>query len=123
MKYIFDPALPGQVRKILPLFTELAKAHTALEYLDTVCTVLNYIGKASTHYWIEQGIKQGRIQSSQDNILDLIDIRFSGGDEEMKTQVTAVSDLTILRQVYREAAAAVSLAAFMETLAALTATE
>jgi predicted transposase/invertase (TIGR01784 family) len=36
MKYIFDPALRGRLGEILTLFTELAEAQTALEYLRTV---------------------------------------------------------------------------------------
>jgi hypothetical protein len=74
-------------------------------------------------YWIEQGVEQGRIQNVQDNILDLIDVRFSGVNEALKGRVMAVSDPTLLRQLHLEAATAVSLAAFMETLVALTASE
>jgi flagellar biosynthesis/type III secretory pathway protein FliH len=72
---------------------------------------------------IEQGIEQGRIQNLQDNILDLIDIRLGGVNEELAEQVTALSDPTLLRQLLREAATAVSLVVFVERLGALTAAE
>jgi hypothetical protein len=53
----------------------------------------------------------------------LIDIRLGGVNEELAERVTAVSEPTILRQLHREAATAVTLAVFVQKLAALTAAE
>lgn len=144
LKYIFDPALRGRFAEIITLFTELAEARTALEYLETV---LYYVGRASTHlapeemltivrealadkgsdvmqtvadYWIEQGIEQGQVQILHDNILELIDIRFGGTSEAVTEQITAVANITILRQLHREAATAATLDAFTERLTAMT---
>jgi len=72
---------------------------------------------------IEQGIEQGRIQNLQDNILDLLEIRFGEVDEAVEVVVTAVTHPDILRQLLREAATAVSLAVFVEKLGALTTAE
>jgi hypothetical protein len=69
---------------------------------------------------LEQGLEQGRIQNLQDNILDLLDIRFGEVSEEVEEVVTAVTNPNILRQLLREAVTAVSLTAFTDKLTALT---
>ena len=144
LKYIFDPDLRGRLGEIISLFADLAEAQTALEYLETV---LYYIGQASTHlapeemitivqaaladkesdimqtvadHWIEQGIEQGQKRILHDIILELIDVRFGRPSEELAEQITAVSNITLLRQLHREAATAFTLAAFTQKLAALT---
>jgi hypothetical protein len=143
LKYIFDPALRGRLEEIFLMFRDLAEAETALEYLRTV---LYYIGKASAHlqpdemvtivqqtltdegneimqtvadYWIEQGIEQGRIQNLQENILDLLRIRFELTGEEVAERITAVTDPTILRQLHRRAATAETAVAFLDALTKL----
>jgi predicted transposase/invertase (TIGR01784 family) len=140
LKYIFDPALRGRLEEIFLMFRELAEAETALEYLRTV---LYYVGNANTtltaeemvtivqhtmadegdeimqrvaDHWIEQGIEQGRIQNLQENILDLLRIRFDLEGEEITERITAVTDPTILRQLLRRAATAETAVAFLDTL-------
>jgi hypothetical protein len=71
-------------------------------------------------HWIEQGIEQGQKRILHDIILELIDVRFGRPSEELAEQITAVSNITLLRQLHREAATAFTLAAFTQKLAALT---
>jgi predicted transposase/invertase (TIGR01784 family) len=65
---------------------------------------------------IEQGIERGRIQNLQENILDLLRIRFELTGEEIGERITAVTDPPILRQLHRQAATAETAVAFLDTL-------
>ncbi len=69
---------------------------------------------------LEQGLEQGRIENLQDNILDLLAIRLGKISEAVEKRITAVTNTTLLRQLLREAATAVTMAAFLEKLAELT---
>ena len=69
---------------------------------------------------IEQGIERGRIKMLQEAVLDLLHIRLGQVMPAVVKQITAVTDITILRQLHREAATAETMAAFTDTLAALT---
>ncbi len=117
-----------------------AEAQSALEYLRTV---LYYIGNASKHlaaeemvtivqqtlanegneimqtaadFWIEQGMEQGRIQVLQEDILELSKLRFGLMGAEITGRITAVSDLTILRQLHRLSATAETAEDFLSQL-------
>ncbi len=68
---------------------------------------------------IEQGIEQGRIQTLQEEILDLLYARFGLASEEVAVRITAVTDTTILRQLLRQAATLETAAAFTQVLADL----
>lgn len=93
------------------------------------------IMKTVADYWIEQGIErglergleqgleQGRIENLQDNILDLIEIRFGQVNRQLTRRITAVSHLPTLRQLLREAATAPTLATFTDRFAQLTTNE
>lgn len=70
---------------------------------------------------IEQGIEQGRIEALQDDILDLLEIRFGQVNRQLMRHITAVSHLPLLRQLHREAATAPDMAAFVHRLNQLTA--
>ena len=72
---------------------------------------------------IEQGIERGRIKMLQEAVLDLLLIRLGQVMPVVFKQITAVTDITILRQLHREAATAETMAAFTDTLEALTDTE
>lgn len=144
MKYIFDPALASRLEEIFALFNELAESQTTLEYLRTI---LYYMSRASAHLeaeemvetaqrtltdkrsemmqtvadqWIEQGFEQGRIQTLQEEILDLLNVRFGLTPSEMEEQVTTVTHIPTLRQLLRRAALADTLAGFTHTLNELT---
>ena len=69
---------------------------------------------------IERGIERGRIKMLQEAVLDLLHIRLGQVMPVVVKQITAVTDTTILRQLHREAATAETMAAFTDTLAALT---
>ena len=70
--------------------------------------------------YIQEGIERGRVQTLQDNILDLIDIRFGKMSKELEERVTAVTDIPILRQLHREAATTNTMDDFIEKLTVLT---
>jgi hypothetical protein len=53
-------------------------------------------------------------------VLDLLHIRFEQVGTAIREQITAVTSITILRQLYREAATADTMATFIEKLTALT---
>ncbi|MEZ4511339.1 MAG: Rpn family recombination-promoting nuclease/putative transposase [Chloroflexota bacterium] len=72
---------------------------------------------------IEQGIERGRIEALQDDILDLLEIRFGQVNRQLTRQLTAVSHLSTLRQLHREAATAPTLAAFTDRFNQLMADE
>ncbi len=69
---------------------------------------------------IEQGIEQGRINMLQEDVLDLLHIRFEQVGTAVREQITAVTSISILRQLHREAATADTMATFIEKLTALT---
>jgi predicted transposase/invertase (TIGR01784 family) len=68
---------------------------------------------------IEKGLEQGRIQMLQEGILDLLDARFNTLPKDVVGQITAVTDLTLLRQIHRQAAMAESLADFSDVLSSI----
>jgi predicted transposase/invertase (TIGR01784 family) len=133
MKYILYPELREQLLDIFFLFRDLTETQTSLEYFRTV---LYYIANASKHltvedvvivvkqtlaeegndimqtiaeYWVEQGVEQGveeGRQILQESILDVLQVRFDLADTEIRRRITAVSDLTILRQLMHHAALA-----------------
>ena len=72
---------------------------------------------------IERGIERGRIKMLQEDVLDLLHIRLGQVMPAVGKRITAVTDITILRQLHREAAMAETMATFTDTLAALTDTE
>lgn len=147
LKYIFDPALRRHLPDIFMLFRELAESQTALEYLRTVLYYVGKAGRHLTpeemvtvvqqtladegneimqtvaDYWIEQGIEQGiergRIQNLQENILDLLAIRFDLIDEQATARVTAVTNPILLRHLLRQAATAATAVAFLNALTTL----
>jgi hypothetical protein len=55
----------------------------------------------------------------QEDVLDLLHVRLGQVTPVVVNQITAVSDITILRQLHREAATSGTMAAFTEKLAAL----
>jgi hypothetical protein len=65
---------------------------------------------------IEQGIEQGRVQTLQEEILDLLYAGFSLASEEMAARVTAVTDVATLRQLLRLAATAKTVTVFTRSL-------
>ena len=69
---------------------------------------------------IEQGIEQGRVKMLQEDVLDLLAIRFEVVAEETAEEITAVTNIPLLRQLHREAATAVTLTTFIDKLTALT---
>ena len=69
---------------------------------------------------VYHGRERGRIKTLQEDVLDLLTIRFEAVEEAVAEGVTAVTDTTILRQLHREAATAVTMSAFIEKLNALT---
>ena len=69
---------------------------------------------------IERGIERGRIKMLQEDVLDLLHIRLGQVMPAVGKRITAVTDITILRQLHREAATAETMASFMDKLAVLT---
>ena len=69
---------------------------------------------------IQLGIEQGRINMLQEDVLDLLHIRFEQVGTAVREQITAVTSISILRQLHREAATADTMATFIEKLTALT---
>ena len=55
---------------------------------------------------IEQGMEQGIERGIEQSILDLLEVRLGVTDPELAAQITAVTDLTTLRQLLRYAALA-----------------
>jgi predicted transposase/invertase (TIGR01784 family) len=82
-------------------------------------TVADYWIEQGREQGIEQGIERGRIDNLQENILDLLRIRFELVGEEITERITAVTDPTILRQLHRQAATAETAVAFLDTLTEL----
>ncbi len=68
---------------------------------------------------IEQGIEQGRMQMLQEDILDLLYARFGLASEEVAARITAVTDITTLRQMLRQAGTLETADAFVKLLADL----
>lgn len=68
---------------------------------------------------IEQGIEQGRMQMLQEDILDLLYARFGLASEEVAARITAVTDITTLRQMLRQAGTLETADAFVKPLADL----
>lgn len=68
----------------------------------------------------DQWIEQGRIQTLQEDVLDLLHIRFGSIPSEVEERVTAVTHVPTLRQLLRRAALAESIDAFTHSLADLT---
>ena len=56
----------------------------------------------------------------QEDVLDLLHIRFEQVGTAVRGKITAVTNITILRQPPREAATADTMAVFIEKLTALT---
>ena len=72
---------------------------------------------------IKQGLEQGRIQTLQEDVLDLLHIRLGRVRPQVVGGITAVSNTETLRQLLREAATAETMEAFVDELARLTSGE
>ena len=139
LRAIFDPRLRYQLDGLVRLMFQLYGQQTGVEYIRTILYYLSDATEKVTRAELEQVIRQqgregervmatiaqeyiqlGRIENLQDNILDLLEIRLGEVNETMTERITAVTDTTILRQVHREAATAVTMAAFVERLDELT---
>lgn len=68
---------------------------------------------------VKQGIEQGRVQMLQEDILDLLYARFGLASEELAARITAVTDITTLRQMLRQAGTLETADAFVKLLADL----
>jgi hypothetical protein len=129
------------------MFRELEKAKSALDYLHTVLYYIgnaskhlaaeevvmivqqtladegNEIMQTVADYWIEQGIERGIErgieQGIEQSILELLEVRFGAIDLEIKTRITAVTNLTTLRQLLRHAALAETTDEFLAQLDAI----
>jgi len=67
-----------------------------------------------------QGIEQVHIKTLQEDILDLLHIRLEAVTAEVEERITAVTDISTLRQLHRLAATADTLTIFtggLDTLA------
>ena len=64
----------------------------------------------------EEGLAKGRILTLQEAVLNLLAIRFGDVGEEITTAVQETEDSAQLEKWFTEAATAVSLAAFRESL-------
>ncbi len=142
LRAIFNPHLRQELESLIRLTFELRHQRTGLEYIHTI---LYYLSRATERVkredlqqvllrqeaqgeqtmttiaqeFIQEGIEEGQIQTLQENILDLLNIRFGLASAEVTQQVTAVTDSDTLRQLHREAAMAPSVAVFLQTLANL----
>ena len=72
---------------------------------------------------LKQGLEQGRIQTRQENVLDLLHIRLGRVSPQVAGRITAVSNTETLRQLLREAATAATMEVFMDKLSLLTGSE
>jgi predicted transposase/invertase (TIGR01784 family) len=147
LRAIFNPQLRYQLGNLVQLLFQLSNQQTGLEYIRTILYYLSDATEKVTRAELGQvlrqqgregerlmatirqeyiqegvqlGLKQGRIETLQNNVLELLEIRFEEVSEEIEEQITAGTDTTILRQLLREAATAVSLPVFVEKLTELT---
>jgi predicted transposase/invertase (TIGR01784 family) len=137
MKYIFTPSLRLRLADILQLLAELEDKQTAAEHFLTVLRYVAAAGRdlaeddiitavkkalpdsggelmqTVAEKWVERGItrgiEHGQIQSLQETVLKLVEIRFGLVTEEMITAVNSLNDLDQLRQLRDLAIAADSI--------------
>jgi predicted transposase/invertase (TIGR01784 family) len=143
LRAIFNPRLRHELDDLATLVFRLSSQRTGLEYIRTI---MYYLSDATDRVkredleevllrqgaegervmatiaqeYIREGFEQGRINMLQEDVLDLLHIRFEPVGTTVREQITAVTSITILRQLHREAATADSMATFIEKLAALT---
>jgi predicted transposase/invertase (TIGR01784 family) len=147
LRATYSPHLREELDDLVSLIFQLLHQRTGLEYIRTVLYYLtkatgkvtrddlerallrqgkegeramNTIAQEYIQEGIAQGLEQGRIQQMQDNILDLLHIRFDYVAVPTAKQVTAVTDTAILRQLLHTAATAAAMDTFVDTLTALT---
>ncbi len=90
---------------------------------DIMQTVASYWVEEGIEQGIQEGIVKGRVKMLQEDVLDLLHIRLGQVMPTVAKQITAVSTISILRQLHRTAATAVSMNDFTTKLAELTGTE
>lgn len=126
--------------KILSLLDTLTTQKTGLEFLETILRYVTQSAEKITERefaqalaeaftpsggvsmttlaekWIEQGLEQGlehgQVQATRENIIDVLRIRFDFVPEEVETAVTAIHNLSTLKQLLKQATLAESLEAF-----------
>ena len=61
---------------------------------------------------IQKGIEQGVLQNAQEDVIDVLEVRFHGIPESIVEAVNAIEDASALRALHREAVTVASLEEF-----------
>lgn len=146
LRSIFNPHLRAELGDLVHLLFQLEDQETGLEYIRTILyymsratervsredmraallqqdaageQMMTTIAQEFIEQGIEQGIERGQIQTLQEEILALLNIRFGLASERVAERVTAVTDVAALRQLLHQAAIAETADHFRRTLARL----
>ena len=143
LRAIFNPRLRHELDDLANLVFRLSSQRTGVEYIRTIMYYMSDATEKVTREdfeevlrrqgaegervmatiaqeYIREGFEQGRINMLQEDVLDLLHIRFEQVGTAVREQITAVTSITTLRQLHREAATADTMATFIEKLTALT---
>lgn len=102
---------------LLPAELECRFDETMLQYEEE--HRMRYV-TSFERYFLEkgeaQGERKGRLESSREAILEILDIRFDGVSEVIVEAVNSIDDMPFLKQLHREAVTAHSLDEFLAIL-------
>jgi len=62
------------------------------------------------------GIQQGRLQMSRENVIDVLETRFSTVPDALRNSIFAIEDLAMLKQLHKRAITVTSVQEFEELL-------
>ncbi len=135
-KHISDKDWYTTLPRIMALLKELAQAENSMEYVKIA---LRYMAVAArslqreelaqavkqtfpetggvlmqtiAQTWIEEGVERGAVQTTRENILDLLEIRFGIVSDRVTQALAGVDDLARLKALHRRAVLVDSLAEF-----------
>ncbi|MCL1469580.1 hypothetical protein [Argonema antarcticum] len=66
---------------------------------------------------IQDGIQQGRLQTSRENVIDVLETRFLTLPDALRNRIFAIEDLAMLKRLLKRAITVTSVQEFEELLA------
>ncbi|MFM7369419.1 MAG: transposase, partial [Sphaerospermopsis kisseleviana] len=63
------------------------------------------------------GIRQGSLQTSRENVIEILEIRFGNVSDDLKNQINSLEDLQLLKSLHKQAITIASVEDFEQLLA------
>ena len=143
MKYIFRPEFPSKLKEIFQLLQEkenepgirdileimvryITSTNDRIPYDDLVVEIENRFHETGANImptiaeqFIEKGLQTGRQEKSREDILDILETRFSYVSPEIKSRLDQIEDPDLLKQLLKSAVTVNSCDDFFQIVVAI----